>query len=45
MHAAGVPAILAYKNGELFANLVSVVDEIPDGRDLSTRSLEAVLQQ
>lgn len=40
-----VPAILAYKSGDLFANIVSVVDEIPNGRDLSTSSLETVLQQ
>ena len=45
MDAAGVPAVLAYKNGELFANLVSVVDEIPAERELSASSLEAVLQR
>ena len=44
MDPISVPAILAYKNGELVANLVSVVDEIPAGRDLSARSLEGVLQ-
>ena len=40
-----VPAILAYKAGDLIANLVSVVDEIPPGRNLSTSSLELVLKQ
>jgi hypothetical protein len=45
MDPAGVPAILAYKAGELFANLVSVIDELPAGRDLSTSSLEFVLRQ
>ena len=42
--AAAVPAILAYRNGELFANLVSIIDEIPPNRDLSPNSLEDVLQ-
>ena len=45
MTPAAVPAILAYRTGDLIANLVSVIDEIPDGRDLSTSSLEFVLRQ
>ena len=45
MSPAAVPAILAYKAGDLIANLVSIIDEIPAGRDLSTSSLELVLQQ
>ena len=45
MTPAAVPAILAYKTGDLIANLVSIIDEIPDGRDLSTSSLEFVLRQ
>ena len=45
MDPAGVPAILAYKAGNLIANLVSVVDEIPSGRDMSTSSLEYVLKR
>ncbi|KAI5836835.1 thioredoxin-like protein [Morchella snyderi] len=40
-----VPAVLAYKGGELFANLVKIVDEIPPGRGLSTDSLELVLRR
>ena len=44
MDETSVPAILAYKGGDLFANLVSVIDEIPAGRDLSVSSLESVLQ-
>ena len=43
MDRAAIPAILAYKNGDLFANLVSVVDEIPPHMELNTSSLEAVL--
>ena len=45
MTPAAVPAILAYRAGDLVANLVSVIDEIPAGRDLSISSLELVLKQ
>jgi hypothetical protein len=45
MDIASVPAILAYKAGELFANLVSVIDEIPPNRNLSSSSLELVFKQ
>lgn len=45
MDEATVPAILAYKSGDLIANLVSVVDEIPEGRSVSTSSLEALLKK
>ena len=45
MNPVAIPAILAYKAGELIANLVSVVDEIPPGRNMSTSSLELVLKQ
>ena len=45
MSPAAVPAVLAYKAGDLIANLVSVVDELPPGRDLSTSSLELVLKR
>ncbi|KAF8454299.1 thioredoxin-like protein, partial [Terfezia claveryi] len=38
-----VPAILAYKAGDLFNSVMRVVDEIPSGRSLSTESLELVL--
>lgn len=40
-----VPAILAYREGELFANLSSIVDDIPLGLDMSPSSLESVLQK
>ena len=44
MDLAAVPAILAYRGGEMIANLVSIIDEIPIDRDLSATSLEIVLQ-
>ncbi|KAL9123363.1 MAG: hypothetical protein Q9187_000090 [Circinaria calcarea] len=45
MDVAVVPAILAYKGSELIANLVSLIDEIPSGRDMSASSLEWLLLQ
>lgn len=43
---AGVPAILAYKNqGDLFANLTYIIDQIPDDTLFDTRALENVLQK
>jgi len=45
MEASVVPAVLAYKAGELFANIIRIVDEIPPGRNLSTDSLELVLRR
>lgn len=45
MDPAVVPAVLAYKGGELFANIMRIVDEIPPGRNLSTDSLELVLRR
>lgn len=45
MDVAVVPAVLAYKGGELFANIMRIVDEIPSGRSLSTDSLELVLRR
>jgi hypothetical protein len=45
MEAPVVPAVLAYKGGELFANIMRIVDEIPPGRNLSTDSLELVLRR
>ena len=45
MDPIAVPAILAYKGGELIANLVSVIDEIPPDLALDTHSLEVVLQR
>ncbi|KAL8722956.1 MAG: hypothetical protein Q9225_000648 [Loekoesia sp. 1 TL-2023] len=45
MDEIAVPGILAYKGGDCFANLVSIVNEIPAGRDFSTSTLELILQQ
>lgn len=44
MDEIAAPGILAYKAGECFANLVSIVDEIPSGKDISATTLENVLQ-
>ncbi|EPS44550.1 hypothetical protein H072_1450 [Dactylellina haptotyla CBS 200.50] len=40
-----VPALLAYKAGELIANLPRLIDEVPTGRTLSSESLETVLRK
>jgi len=45
MDAVSVPALLAYKDGDLVANLVAIIDEIPEGRALSSGSLETVLKK
>ncbi|KAL8706859.1 MAG: hypothetical protein Q9201_000128 [Fulgogasparrea decipioides] len=45
MDEVAVPGLLAYKGGECFANLVSILNEIPEGRDMSSSTLEEVLQQ
>ncbi|KAL8785516.1 MAG: hypothetical protein Q9213_003342 [Squamulea squamosa] len=45
MDEIAVPGILAYKGGECFANLVSIVNEIPEGRDMSSSTLEWMMQQ
>ncbi|PMD22135.1 putative Phosducin-like protein [Hyaloscypha hepaticicola] len=43
---AGVPAILAYKNqGDLFANLTYIIDQIPDDTLFDTRALETILRK
>ncbi|KAI9894314.1 MAG: hypothetical protein M1814_003070 [Vezdaea aestivalis] len=43
MDVASVPAILAYKEGELVANLVSIIDEIPADKEVNSQALESVL--
>lgn len=41
---AGVPAILAYRNqGDLFANLTYIIDQIPDDTVFDTKALKDVL--
>jgi hypothetical protein len=43
---AGVPAILAYKNqGDLFANLTYIIDQIPEDTLFDTRALELILRK
>ncbi|KAL8655161.1 MAG: hypothetical protein Q9226_003154 [Calogaya cf. arnoldii] len=45
MDEIAVPGILAYKGGECFANLVSIVNETPEGRDMNHSTLKWMLQQ
>ncbi|KAL9006779.1 MAG: hypothetical protein Q9188_000466 [Gyalolechia gomerana] len=45
MDQIAVPGILAYKRGDCFANLVSIVNEIPAGREFSASTLELIMQQ
>ena len=45
MDDIAVPGILAYKGGDCFANLVSITNELPAGREMGLSSLETVLQQ
>ena len=43
---AGVPAILAYRNqGDLFANLTYVVDQLPADAPVDSKTIESVLQK
>lgn len=43
---AGVPAILAYKNqGDLFANLTYIIDQIPEDTLFDTAALKDVLRK
>lgn len=39
------PALLAYKNGEVFATILDVLDQIPNGRSCSAASLGDLLMQ
>ena len=45
MDDIAVPGILAYKGGDCFANLVSITNELPAGREWSQLTLESILQQ
>lgn len=45
MEPAGVPAVLAYRNGDKFAGLVPILQEIPDDADLSAITLENVMRR
>ena len=44
MDEIAAPGILAYRAGECFANLVSFVNEVPAGKDITTVTVESVLQ-
>ncbi|OAX81074.1 hypothetical protein ACJ72_04587 [Emergomyces africanus] len=39
------PALLAYKNGEVFATIVDIFRQLPSGRNCSSASLEDLLMQ
>jgi len=41
----GVPAVLAYKGGEKFADLIPLVECLPDDSELSAVALETVFRQ
>ena len=43
MEPAGVPALLAYQNGDKFAGLVPIIDELPEDADLNDTTLEHLL--
>ena len=45
MDEIAAPGILAYKAGECFVNLVSLINEIPAGRDINSTTIEILLQQ
>lgn len=45
MDDIAVPGILAYKGGDCFANLVSIVNELPAGREMNSSALENILQR
>lgn len=39
------PALIAYRNGEVFATIIDVMKQLPDGRGCSSASIEALLMQ
>lgn len=45
MEDIAVPGILAYKGGDCFANLVSIMSELPAGREMNSSTLEGILQR
>lgn len=45
MEPAGVPALIAYRGGEKFAGLVPMIDELPDDADVSSLTIENVMQR
>ena len=45
MDEIAAPGILAYKGGDCFANLVSLMSEMPAGRDINSKTLEGFLEE
>lgn len=45
MDEIAAPGILAYRGGDCFANLVSVINEVPAGRDICSETMEGILQE
>lgn len=45
MDEIAVPGILAYQGGECFANLVSIMNAMPAGKEMNQTNLDAVLQE
>ena len=45
MEPAGVPAVIAYRNGDKFAALVPLINELPDDADLSALTIESVMKR
>lgn len=45
MEPAGVPAMLAYKGGEKFADMVPILDEIPEEDEFSAETLSYAMRR
>lgn len=45
MEKIAAPGILAYRAGDCFANLVSLMSVMPAGRDIMSTTVEEVLQE
>lgn len=45
MDEIAVPGVLAYRGGDCFANLASVMSELPAGQEMNQSSLESILQR
>lgn len=45
IQAEGVPGVIAYRDGDKFAALIPLIDELPDDSDLDTTTVERLLQK
>jgi hypothetical protein len=45
MPSSALPAVLAYRRGELFSNLVHFAEELEPGSDITIPTVEAFLMQ